>query len=94
MTLESVIIEHGKKRMMQFSTAEYRASLTRAFKDNGLSYVFLDSNPRNQEFLSACAAWAIDQDLLGIANVIQGEQYEVTILTLTSYGKRKILHNG
>lgn len=60
---EPAIIACGRS-VTDYSEQEFKESLFRAFKENGADFVTLDSNLRHQRFLSACAAWAIDNGYL------------------------------
>jgi hypothetical protein len=87
---ESVIIEYGRKRVMLYPTKDYEEALVRHFtsapsEDKG--FIVLDSSPHGQGFTSAAAAWSVDNGLLKIERVIQGDQEQVTTLSLTDKGK-------
>lgn len=86
----SSILEYGRKLKLQFPICDYWAALRKVFLEQRAKYIVLDSTPRGQSFTSAAAAYFVDEGILGIGNVINKEQHQITILTLTSYGKRKL----
>ena len=73
------------------SKKEFRASLTRAFKDRRADFIVLDDNMGGQKFLAACAAWAIDQGWLYNDHNQGDGQCKVSSFRLTEAGKMTIL---
>lgn len=88
------IIAFGAASIGEYTTTEYDAALARAFQRNPDGFVVLDSNPRGQRFLAACAAWAIDQGLLRVAQVADDGQCEFCSLRLTPTGKARYGSGG
>lgn len=88
---ESEIVSCGRNFVDGYPVDEFRASLVRAFKERGADFVVLDSNPRGQKFLAACAAWAIDEGLLFNDHNEDDEQQKVSTFRLTEKGKKEIV---
>ncbi len=88
---EPEIIAYGRQFVKDYTEQEFKDSLTRAFKQNRAGYVILDDNPREQKFLAACAAWAIDQGWLYNDRNEDDDQCKVSSFRLTEDGKKAIL---
>lgn len=87
---DSAILNYGRGRVSLYKEEEYLDCLKRGFSSNTESFVYLDSNPRFQGFLSACAAWAVEKGYMEISHVAQGDQEQVTELRLTEAGKQLV----
>lgn len=84
------IIEFGASHIGDYTDDEFDAALSRAFAGNNRDgFVFLDSNPRGQRFLAACAAWAIGRGWLYVDQTDDDGQSEVCALRLTEDGKAR-----
>ena len=88
---EPEIISYGRHFIGDFAPEEFKTSLTRAFKDRRADFIVLDSNMNGQKFLSACAAWAIDQGWLYNDRSQSDEQCRVSSFRLTEMGRKVIL---
>jgi len=88
---EPEIVSYGRGFVGDYTPAEFRESLARAFKDKRADFIVLDSNICGQKFLAACAAWAVDSGLIyNDANQDDG-QCGVSSFRLTKAGRKNIL---
>jgi len=83
---EPAIVSYGRQFLDAYSVQEFKDSLIRAFKDGRADFIALDSNPRGRKFLSACAAWAIDEGLLYNDHNEDDTQQIVSSFRLTKKG--------
>lgn len=88
---EPAIVSFGRQFLGDYSFQEYKDSLTRAFKAGQADFIVLDSNPRGQKFLAACAAWAVNEGLLYNDRNEDDTQQIVSSFRLTEKGKKEIL---
>lgn len=88
---EPEIISFGRSFVKDYPEEEFKASLTRAFKEKRGDFIVLDSNARGQKFLAACAAWAIDQGWLYNDRTQEDDQCSVSSFRLTEAGRKAIL---
>lgn len=88
---EPMIIVFGREHIEEYPVAEYKDSLSKAFKKNKADSITLDSNPRSQRFLAACAAWAIQENLLYHDHSFDEGQQIISFFKLTEKGKSEIL---
>ncbi|OGZ09850.1 MAG: hypothetical protein A3D65_00465 [Candidatus Lloydbacteria bacterium RIFCSPHIGHO2_02_FULL_50_13] len=88
---EPEIISFGRQFIDKYPTEEFKASLTRAFKNGRADFIVLDDNMNGQRFLAACAVWAIDQGWLYNDNNQSDGQCRVSSFRLTKAGRKIIL---
>jgi hypothetical protein len=84
---EPIIIEYGRQLIGEYPIQKYIDSLKRAFITRDTDCIVIDSNPRGQEFLYACIAWAFDGKILWHDLSIDDSQNTVFSFRLTEYGK-------
>lgn len=91
-TNSPAIVNYGRRFIDNYNHEDFRVALERAFKERGASFVVLDSNSREQKFLAACVAWAINEGLVwNDSNQDFGGQGEVSSFRLTEAGRKAIL---
>jgi hypothetical protein len=81
------IISFGRSRIGDYEPREFVDCLKRAFTGpHAADFIVLDSSPRGQKFLAACAAFAIDKGWLYCDRIDTGEQEEIASFRLTTAG--------
>lgn len=69
--------ETNQMLMDEYDHDELRASLRRAFIDNGADYIVVDSNPSGQRFLYAAIELGLKERLIYHDETAQGQQHAV-----------------
>lgn len=88
---EPAIITYGRQFRQTYKVQEYREVFVRAFRDGGADFIVLDDNRYGQKFLSAAAAWAIDEGLIYNDRNDDDGQRIVSSFRLTEKGQKEIL---
>ena len=81
------IVVYGQSFVEKYQTKKYMDELKQHFGSNQDGYIVLDDNPRGQEFLAACIAWAIEQKILYHHMSIEDNKSTISSFRLTNVGK-------